>query len=196
VTERFAIAALLVAGCATQSPHVEPRKPGRPSLTAAQPRARLGWVSWIDPDTLYACDRRVDDAGNTLGVMGPCWRIGTDSVKHKMVSWANAEAPDRTPSNAGPWDRCRLVLEDARMAPPLAPARLILETPTGRTTLDEWAPPTEVEGDAFTLEATFDPEGKRLGIVRLAIGLGEGERIVRIAGARLVDVPTCDAPRD
>jgi hypothetical protein len=200
VTSRIAVVAALVASCASQSPRVEPRtaaKAGRPTLTAPdKPRPRLGWVSWLDAETLYGCDRRVDDNGNTLGVMGPCWKIGVDNVKHKMISWANAEAPDRSPANAGIWDKCRLVLEDARLVPPQAPARLVLESPSGRTTLDEWAPPSDVEGDAFQLEATFEPDGKRLGIVRLAIGLGEGERIVRIAGARLVDVPICDAPRD
>jgi hypothetical protein len=175
--------AILLVGCAAQGEVVK-------KSTVDPPRVRLGWVSWNSNDEIYACTRRVDDNGNTIGVMGPCKKIGLDGVNHTLVSWLNVETPDRSPSNASPFPAgCKLVLEDGHLP---SPARLILVTPTGRKTLDEWKPDEKTEGDVFATEATFSSDGKRMASVHLAIGLGEGERVVAVAGAKLFDTPACE----
>jgi|GEM_PF-7015141 len=192
---RFVLA-LFLAACATQTPRVATRTDAARKLSKpTQPRIRLAWVSWSEPKELLACTRRIDDNGNTVGVMGPCYKIGDDSTPHRLISWLNGDDPDRNPSNVilSDWEnRCTLILEDAVLVPTPKPARLILVTPTGKKVLDEWTPSPKDEGDAFQVEATFSTDGKMMASVHLSVGLGEGERIIGIAGAKVFATPECE----
>lgn len=176
---------LLACGCAAQSPQLSTRTPegGR--------HARFGWVAWDAPDTLITCNRRVDDHGTTLGVLGPCARIRPNLPRQALVSWLNINRPDTTPADAAPWKTCSLRLEDAQLGPTPSPARLWLVTPSGRRELAAWTPEARLTADVFKMEATFSPDGPWLGIVHLAIGLGEGERVIEIPIAQVIPLPDC-----
>jgi hypothetical protein len=154
-------------------------------------QARLGWVAWEDADTVVFCNRRLDDEGRTQGVLGPCYKAGPDNVAHKMISWVMGEAPDTTPANAAPDPDCWIEIEEGALVPKERPARLTWNTHAGRRVLDEWTPDPKLQADRFTLEASFGPGGKYLAVLRVAIGLGDGERTVEIDGARLVPLPAC-----
>ena len=178
---------LALAGCATQVPSVnEPIATGRD----AGKRVRLGWVSWLDDQTLFACNRRVDDSGQSVGVMGPCARFDAEG-RHGVMSWGNTELPDRTRSDASPGPRCKIELEDAQLLPTPKPARVFVTVGGERKLLDEWKPDKAMSGDAFAIEPSFSPDGKTVAYVHVAIGLGEGERIVEIPDARLAPAPEC-----
>ncbi|MFI5288981.1 MAG: hypothetical protein ACHQ17_04995 [Polyangia bacterium] len=191
---------MLAGGCATQAPAVAPRSTTPLGAKTARPASawpRLGWVAWDDPDTLVVCDRRVADDGAPIGVLGPCKKIGPDNVPHKLISWLNADQPDESVADASPFSACHLELDEMQLVPKPVPARAWLVGPSGkRTLLAEWTPDASVDGDRFRLEATFSPGGKWMALVELAIGVGEGERTLEIAGAHLYPTPACaDAPR-
>ena len=175
-------------GCASQAPRVEvARAVGRNA------KARLGWLTRDDPDTLVTCNRRVDDQGNGVGILGPCAKVGTDGVSHTIVSWTNAEHPDTSAADAGPWHGCWLELDDAQLVPRETPARAWFVTPGEKRLLEEWHPEPTLTADQYRLEASISPEHKWLALAHLAIGLGEGERIVEIPAARLLPLPDCPA---
>jgi hypothetical protein len=170
-------AACLLAACATQSPSVEVRH--QIGLRAPE-EPRLGWVTWADDETLVGCSRRIDDEGNPVGVLGPCKKVGPDGVVRPLVSWLNAEAPDRSPLG--------FRVEPSRR-PDEAPARLW----AGKMLIEAWTPEKELTADEYRVEATRSPAGKWLGLVHLAIGIGEGQRTIEVTGLRLI--PAADAPR-
>ena len=190
------LVAVTLSACATQTPRIATRAAAAKRLAKpTSPRLRLGWVSWNEPREIVACTRRVDDNGNTVGVMGPCYRIGDDSTAHRLVSWLNGDDPDRNPANVilADWEnRCSLIIEDYQAVPSPRPARLIMITPSGKKVLDEWTPSPKDEGDAFQVEATFSTDGTVMASVHLSIGLGEGERIIGIAGAKVFSTPACE----
>jgi hypothetical protein len=184
----------VVAGCAVQTPPVASAvaPASSPSSSKGDPgkRVRLGWVAWADDKTLFACTRRVDDAGAPVGVLGPCAQYD-DAGRHAILSWANTEAPDRTRSDASPLPGCRVALEDAQLAPEPKPARAWLVAPSGRVLLDAWQPEATLTADAYAVEPSFSPDGKLVAYVHVAVGLGEGERIVEVAGVKLAPAPSC-----
>jgi hypothetical protein len=186
---------LLAGGCAYRPVPGPPRATSPPSANAAPsgpPRLRLGMVTWTREDRLVYCNRRLDDAGTPVGVSGPCFSLVAGAEEpHRIVAFSNAERADTSPPDAFPSDKCRIELAAGRFAPDVAPARATLVGPSGRQLLDEWTPPPEVQADAFQIEATVSPRGTWLALVRLAIGLGEGERTVEIAGASIRKTPPC-----
>lgn len=183
---------ILLAACAPSSTQ-RAAKAGFPArATPEHKRVRLGWVTWPNADTMIYCNRRVDDQGNLVGVLGPCWRYEAgEPAPKKIMSWSNLGRPDSTPPAVGPWDRCTLELEDARLVPTPSPARASLQSPTAKTPLDEWTPDPKLTGDAYATEVSFSPEGKWMAVLHLSIGLGEGERTIEIADAKLAAVPAC-----
>jgi hypothetical protein len=188
---------LLLIGCAYRPAQGPPVENGSANANAnasaanAPARLRLGWVTWPNDDTLVYCNRRLDDAGNPVGVTGPCFRQPAEKEPHRMVAFTNVERPDPTPPDRGPWPACRIELEAAQLVPAPTPARAWLVAPSGRTLLEEWTPPADVNGDAFQLEATFSPKKTWMALTHLAIGLGEGERSIEIAGATIRRTPPC-----
>jgi hypothetical protein len=184
------------ASCAHREPvHVTPAA-SAPALPA---KLRLGAIMWPTSKAVIFCTRRLDDFGKPVGVAGPCYRqeVGEPSAL-KILSWAtlgrfDPTAPDATPTALG--GRCRIEIEPGHRAPNPRPATLTWVTPTRRVTLEEWnaegLPPT-IDADVFTLEASFAPEGEWLAILRVAIELGDGERVIDAAGAQIVKIPACD----
>jgi len=194
----FAVCALLAMSCAHKQPAV---KRGPPLVVAAIPkkRARLGAITWPTAKSAIYCTRRVDDEAQPVGVAGPCHRLEAgDPTPTKIISWAtlgrfDTLLPDTTPASYG--GRCHLEIEQGQRNPELRSARLIWVTPTKRVELDDWMPTDDaaaVEADGFTVEASFAPEGEWMAILHVAVGLGEGERVVQIAGAKLVKSPACE----
>lgn len=183
----------LLAGCAPQTARVELRRQAGDATAgpAAGQRPRLAWIAWEAEDTVIWCNRRVDDAGQARGVLGPCGRLTLGKAPQRLVSWLNLERPDTRPADAGPWARCTLRLEDAQLVPAARPARLILVAPDGERVLHSFSPDPTLTADAYQLEASFSPGGTHLAIVELAIGLGEGERTVEVSGVRMIPVPAC-----
>ena len=162
------------------------------NLPTTGPVPRLAWVTWPDPNAFIFCTRRLDDNAAQVGVPGPCWRLEAgEAVARKIFEWASLGGADHSPSNASPWDRCHFETEQGVLAPKPTPARLWLLTPTRRDLVVEWMPDVKAQGDVFVLEPSFSPEGKWMAIVRVGVGLGEGERIVEIDSAELRLVPAC-----
>jgi hypothetical protein len=176
-------ACLLALALAACKPAPRPRAPLRSSTGQLM---RLGWVTWSDVNELIFCNRRLDDNGQTVGVVGPCWRQSAGEPPKRILSWLNAGRPDETPPNAGPWDRCSVEVQgDTRGA--LA----TLLTPTGRESIEDWKPDAKVGGDVYAVELSFSPEGRWMAVARVAIHLGEGERIIEIPSVEIRAVPAC-----
>ncbi|HEY2744194.1 MAG TPA: hypothetical protein VGL86_06215 [Polyangia bacterium] len=136
--------------------------------------ARLGWITWSDVNELVYCNQRLDDAGNRVGVLGPCWHMTVGEPAKKMLSWLNAGRPDSTPPNATPWERCSVELRGGTA---------ILHTPTETQTLA-----SDANG---RVELSFSPEGKWMAIVHVALSGGEGERIVEVSAVDVRPIPAC-----
>jgi hypothetical protein len=189
---RSALWACLLSGCAFSPTKGAPRAretPGGRHLAAHS--LRLGWLTWSNPTTVLYCNRRIDDQGNPVGVTGPCWRQEAGDAPHRIVTWTNAGRPDPAPPTQGPWDRCAIELEDAQLVPVAKPARAFVVSPTGKTLIEEWTADPKLNGDLFALEVSFSPEGQWMAVAKLAIGLGEGERTVEMAGVDILPVPAC-----
>ncbi len=184
---RAALLLLALTGCPK---NVEVKRAVTPAAGSPGSRPHLAWLSWSDANTLLVCNRRVDDQANTVGTPGPCLRVRAEQPLEPGVAFTPATA-DRANADAAPWSSCPLTLEDAQSVPARKAARIMQRTPAGPRELEQWMPGAQVQGDAFQLEASFSPNGKWMAIVRVAVGLGEGERTVEIAGARLVPTPDC-----
>jgi hypothetical protein len=171
------LAALLVSGCRQWS------KPPAHPLTEINGRmVRLAWITWSNVDEIMYCTRRLDDEANQVGVLGPCYRQQAGEPPRKMLSWLNVARPDDRPPNAGPWERCAIELKETSAT---------LLTPTGRAAIEEWKPGNEVQGDRFAVELSFSPEGKWMAVERVAVHVGEGERIVELPSVEIRPVPAC-----
>jgi hypothetical protein len=185
---RILVLPLLVSGCIfrpSQGPTRDANDAVRPSPSPQKPQphsARLAWSAWNSDTVLFYCNRRLDDLGNQIGVIGPCFKIKQDDTPHRLVNFTNINRPDTSPPNAGP---CRIQLEDAQLLPQKKPARVLAD---GKV-VEEWLP--DGDGDLFVLETSPSPDGKLLAILRVAVGLGEGERTVEVVGARVIPAPGC-----
>ena len=178
----------LVAGCATTSPQA----PG-PALPNKQPnRVRLGHLVWQGNSMVTVCTRRIDDDANTVGVAGPCWKaeLGASGLS-RIVSWMGAGPQERRPLASLPGTICGFEYEDAVLTPVEKPAKLYFVAPSGRSEIYSWPPPPGATADAYQLETSLAPDGKTLAILRLQLGLGEGQRIVEPEGVELRPAPAC-----
>jgi hypothetical protein len=176
---------LLLAGCIFHSAKGPAREATEPSPSPQKPRAhsqRLAWAAWNSDTVLFYCNRRLDDEGNQVGVIGPCFKVKENDTPHRLVNFTNINRPDTSPPNAGP---CGLELEDAQLVPEKKPARVLV----GGKPLEEWMP--DADGDLFVLETLPSPDGKLLAILRVAVGLGEGMRTVEVVSARVTAAPSC-----
>jgi hypothetical protein len=177
---------LLLCGCIFQPSKGPVRDDARVSSSPSpKPRAhnaRLAWAAWNSDTVLFYCNRRIDDMGNQVGVIGPCHKIKEDDTPHLLVAFTNVNRPETSPPNAGP---CNIELEDAVLVPQKKPARALI----GGKVLEEWMPDTD--GDLFVIETLPSPDGKLLAILRVAVGLGEGERSIEVANARVIPAPAC-----
>ncbi|MCU1278152.1 MAG: hypothetical protein JWM53_1698 [bacterium] len=175
-----ALAFALVAGCAAPRP--------RPPLkTPTGAPMRLGWVTWSDVNEIVYCNQRLDDNGNRIGVLGPCWHLAAGESPKKMMSWLNAGRADDTSPLAVPWQqRCSVELKGDTQG-----ASATLVSPTGREPIDEWKPDAKTGGDLYAVELSFSPEGKWMAVAHLGVHLGEGERIIEIHGVEIRAVPAC-----
>jgi hypothetical protein len=185
--------ALVLTACGPAAPVVQ----HGPGPAASNPKLRLAAVMWPNGKSIIYCTRRLDDQGKPVGVAGPCRRLEAgESDATKILSWAtlgrfDQAAPDAVPSNLG--GRCHLEITQGQRGRALAPARIEWVTPSTRATLEAWAPAGDEAAlaDAFTLEASFAPEGEWMAVLRVAVGLGDGERVVEVPSARLLRVPAC-----
>jgi hypothetical protein len=147
---------------------------------------RLGWITWSDVNEIVYCNQRLDDDGNRIGVLGPCWHLVAGESPKKMMSWLNAGRADDTSPNQVPWQRCSVELKgDAQSA------TATIVSPTERAPLDEWKPDAKVGGDLFAVELSFSPEGKWMALAHLGVHLGEGERIIEFSSVEIRPVPAC-----
>ena len=188
------VAAFVLAAC-THHPHVVvPRHAPVPGPS----HVRLAAVMWPTRNAIITCTRRMDDDAHPVGVAGPCMRLEAgEPGPMKVVSWATLgrfddDAPDRVPASFG--GRCKLEITEGQRSP-LRETTITWVTPTKRVKLDDWMPTDDaavIEADRFTLEATFAPEGEWLAILRVGVGIGEGERVVQVASARLIPTPACE----
>ena len=80
-------------------------------------------MAWNSDSTLFYCNRRIDDRGNQIGVIGPCFRIKENDTPHRLVNFTNVNQPDTSPPNAGP---CHIELEDAQLVLFKKPARALI----------------------------------------------------------------------
>jgi hypothetical protein len=159
----------------------------RPALKSSTGQPfRLGWVTWSDVNELIYCNRRIDDEGNQVGVLGPCFRLTAGERPKQIMSWTNAGRPDATPPLKGPWDRCNLEQHGNSDG-----AQLALVTPTGKEPIEDWRPDAKVGADLYSLEASFAPEGPWMAVVHVATHLGDGERIIEIPFVDIRAVPAC-----
>lgn len=178
------VAAALLLASALAACHAP--KPRAPLVTPSGAPMRLGWVTWSDVNELVYCNQRLDDGGNRVGVLGPCWHLVAGEAPKKMLSWLNAGRRDDTPPASVPWQRCSVELKGDTQA-----ASATLVTPTSRELLDDWKPDASVGGDVYGVELSFSPEGKWMAVVHVAVHLGEGERIVEIPSVEIRPVPAC-----
>jgi len=176
------VAALLAAAAC------KPTSGGPPAFKSSTGAPmRLGWVTWSDVDELVFCNRRLDDEGQSVGVLGPCWRQAAGEPPKSLMSWLNAGRPDASPPLAGPWDRC---VAESKGDSSGAVATLL--TPTGREPIEDWKPDaSKIGGDVYAVELSFSPEGKWMAVVHLAIRHGAGERVVEIPSVDIRSVPAC-----
>jgi hypothetical protein len=126
-----------------------------------------------------------------VGILGPCSKVGSDGGMHRIVSWLNSEGADKTAADASPYERCSLTLEDAQLVPAPRPAKLFLVGPSGQQELEHWTPDGKLTADAYQLEVSFSPAGTWMAVIRVAIGLGEGERTIEVVSASLLPLPAC-----
>jgi hypothetical protein len=174
-------------------------KPASPPPNAMPPgHARLAAVMWPVAKAIIYCTRRIDDYARPVGVAGPCKRLEAgDPEPVSTISWATLgrfenSAPDAMPASVG--GRCHLEITQGQRAPAATPALLTWVAPSGKTVLEAWTPSgaDAVDTDAYTLEATFAPEGEWMAILHVAVGLGDGERIVKVPYAKMIRVPACE----
>jgi hypothetical protein len=191
---RGIVLALALVSCAHDG-----NKPAAPPPNAmTSGHARLAAVMWPVAKAIIYCTRRLDDHAQPVGVAGPCFRLEAgDPDPVKTISWVTlgrfeSSAPDATPASFG--GRCHLEIAQGQRLPAPTPARLTWVGPSGKRVLEEWTPndAEAVDADAYTIEATFAPEGEWMAILHVSVGLGDGERIVRVASAKLIRVPACE----
>lgn len=168
-------------------------------VTVLDPKLRLAAVMWPSATSIITCTRRLDDSARSVGVPGPCRKLEAGEPEpQKVLSWAtlgrfDGSAPDAPPPSSG--GRCHIELVKGQLGPSARPATATWVTPTRRESLDSWTPgaePASVDMDAYTIETSLAPEGEWLAILRVAVGLGDGERVVEVARARLLRIPACD----
>ena len=188
--------AFVLAACGTTTLGVQ-RGPGLTSSTSR--RVRLGAVMWPTATSIIACTRRLDEQAQPVGVAGPCAKLEAgENNATKVLSWATLGRFDGSPPDGGPpslGGRCHFEIEDAARIPQPRSAKVWWVTPTQRRELAAWTPADEkgvAESDQFTMEVTLAPEGEWMALLRVAIGLGDGERIVQVVGMNLLRVPACE----
>ena len=179
------VSVLFAAACAPQVAAT------RPLLTRSQQaaaRPKLGWIAWQDESSVLYCNRRVDDDGNPIGVLGPCKQRALGGDAKSVMSWLNSESPDSaSQAPAG----CAVDAVDADLVQH-KPARAEWVAPSGRAPLDEWQPDPKLQADVYRIEASFSPEGQTLALAHVAIHVGEGERIIEFADVKLLAMPACN----
>ncbi len=193
------IAAAVVLTLALVSCAHDGNKPAAPPPNAMPPgHARLAAVMWPVAKAIIYCTRRIDDHALPVGVAGPCFRLEageTDAVR--AISWVTlgrfeSGGPDAMPASFG--GRCHLEIAQGQRMPAMTPAKLVWVGPSGKKVLEQWTPndAEAVDADAYTIETTFAPEGEWMAILHVSVGLGDGERIVRVPYAKMIRVPACE----
>lgn len=184
-----ALVVLMASACATTNTVTTSRDPNDPN----RPTVRLGQLVWQGNTAVTICTRRIDDNANVVGVAGPCWKaeVGKREMT-RIVSWIGAGPNDTRPVDTYPGTSCRFEAQDAQLAPTEQPAKLTLITSSGtRQEIYSWPPPPGATADAYRLEPSLSPDGKTLAIVRLQIGIGEGQRVIEPEGVELREAPSC-----
>jgi hypothetical protein len=160
-------------------------------MSHTEPLARLAW----DGPRLRACGGRRLDRGGPAPA--PIDRAARCLVASPGPSGDGGAAPEAVASDhfvdggGDPPAPCRVFYEDIPGDPGAPPARATLFGPKERQPLDAWAVPREVDGDYFAVEIAFSPDGKWMGVVHTSVGIGDGERLVRVVEVRVVPAPAC-----
>lgn len=183
------VTAALLSACATTNTVTTNRNSKDPDK---QPSVRLGQLVWQGNNVVTICTRRIDDNANVVGVAGPCWKAELGKAEMtRIVSWIGAGPNDTKAVDEYPNTSCRFEAKDAQLVPPEQPATLTLVSPTGKQEIYSWPPPAGATADAYRLEPSLSPDGKTLAIVRLQIGIGEGQRVIEPEGVDLREAPAC-----
>lgn len=182
---------LAASACATTNTVTTSRDNKDPN----RPTVRLGQLVWQGNTAVTICTRRIDDNANVVGVAGPCWKaeVGKSEMT-RIVSWIGAGPNDTRPVDQYPGTSCRFEAQDAQLVPPEQPAKLTLITSTpsaARQEIYSWPPPPGATADAYRLEPSLSPDGKTLAILRLQIGIGDGQRVIEPEGVALREAPSC-----
>lgn len=194
---RALLALLLLTACPPRTTQVEVKRAVSPAKEY-HPASRHGLaiVLWEDTEAVLACSRRVNDDGMTVGNAGPCLRAlpgshaqrGHDPslVRLALIGRQKVFADDT------PWHgfNCWVTIEDAQLVPSRKPARVVMHSPSGQRELKSWMP-DGVEGDSFHHELSFSKSGQWMAVLRVAVGLGDGERTVEVVDAEVVQAPKC-----
>lgn len=182
------------AGCSPRaaSPPAPPPVPPGPKLAlpdgGMRHTERLLQGGWVAPGCWMVCGHR----GSGKDVAGlACRQVGAAESPCQSAPGSRTVTVDPTPPDSAPGG-CRVWLEDISGDPAVRrPARATLIAPAGRTPLDEWSPAATDDGDYFAIETSFSPDGKWLGVARLAVGIGDGDKVVRVVSAEVRRAPPC-----
>lgn len=193
-----ALPVLLFAGCPRRGVE-QPVAP--PPPTVAGPKVvlpdggvrhteRLSRVAWKGA-SFGACGRRTTEP-RVPGVVHGCVVVERPGQPAAPLDWTSDRAflVDDAAVDRGPGE-CRVAFDDAPGDPGAPAARATLLGPKARLPLDEWKPENTVDGDYFAVETSFSPDGKWLGIVHTAVGIGEGEQRIDVIAAELRPAPVC-----
>lgn len=184
-----------------------PQKPGPAGAALGSSHGEpLAALSWYQGRWLSACGGRQRDGApaSPTGAASPAARPGAragdrpadSACTTRGVPGAGDALPEprgaRVDGPGAPPAPCRLRYDDVSGDPGAPAARATLVGPDGaEQLLDAWKPPPEVDGDYFAVEIGFSPDGKWMGVVHTSIGVGDGERLVRVESVEIRPAPAC-----
>ena len=163
-----------------------------PPERAVRHTERLALVAW--KGSLFGACGRLTTEPAVPGVAKGCVVVGEPAAAAAPLDWTSDRGfvRDTSPADAGP-NGCRVLFDDAPGDPSAPPARATLQGQAAQLPLDAWRPQSTVDGDYFAIETSFSPDGKWLGVVHTAVGIGEGEQRIEVVSAELRPAPVCRA---
>ena len=197
--QHAAVGALIaLAGCSQRvAAPVSPPPPVSPGPKVALPDGgmrhteRLVQGGWVEAGCWMVCGYKTNRRGASdlkcrqVGAAeAPC-TPGTAGAAQPRTVTVDRTAPDRAPGG------CRILLEDVPGDPGAPAARASLVGREGTVLLDEWRPAATDDGDYFAIETSFSPDGKWMGVAHVSVGIGDGDRLVRVIDAQVRRAPVC-----
>ena len=190
---------LLVAGCPKRDAALPGQAAGEAVVAAPPPgthhTTRLAHGAWRGDGAYGVCGRRSSDL-TVAGQLTRCVVVEHVAASPRPFDWSADPSflIDRSPVEAGPAG-CRFRHDDVSGDPssPAARATLLGLGGDGAHDLliDAWKAPPSVDGDYFAIVTSLSPDGRFLAIVHSAVGIGDSDHIVEVAGVELRLAPPC-----